>query len=101
MNTYFGKISAWIACGHCDEKHMIVSPAEIDSTDEHMDSFGDQAKDVIEDQLDAEGWGYDGKYCPDCMTTHGKQIADIERADDDIGFDYGDMIENLAERRAE
>jgi len=100
MTTYFGKISAWVSCGYCEEKHMIASPSEIDATDEHMDDFGDRAKQAITDQLDEEGWGYDGKYCPHCMTTHSKQIAAIESADDEIGFEYDDMIDSLAERSA-
>lgn len=82
MIHYFAKASARVSCGYCEEKILVVSDIEFDCDEIGLDEFGAQAVDVIGDQLDDDGWGYGGKYCPDCMETHAKQIEAQERADD-------------------
>jgi len=83
MTHYFAKVSARVPCGWCEERILVVSNVEFDCDENGLGDFGGQAVDVIGDQIDADGWGYDGKYCPDCMETHAKQIHDQEHADDE------------------
>jgi len=82
MNHYFAKVSARVRCGWCEERQLVVSNVEFDCDENGLPDLGGQAVDVINDQLEEDGWGYDGKYCPDCMMSHSHAINDQERADD-------------------
>jgi len=82
MNHYYAKVSARVRCGYCDERVLVTCAEEIDAAYEHMDDFGLEIILAISDQLDADGWKYDGQYCPDCIATHAKAIAAMETADD-------------------
>jgi len=80
--AYFGKISAWLTCGYCDERILISSPSEVHCDEDELEEFGDKAKDDIEEAMELQGWV--NGYCPECRTHYRKQIAAIERADDDL-----------------
>lgn len=82
MNHYFAKVSARVRCRWCEQRILVTNQEEIDCDETGLADFGVQVTDVIGDQLEDDGWGYDGMYCPDCMETHAKEIHELQHADD-------------------
>jgi len=79
---YHIKAHAYHQCGYCDQRISITVDEDIDCTEDDIDEVSTQITDAIAGQKEADGWGYNGAYCPDCMTTHGREIAAMETADD-------------------
>ena len=82
MTHYFMTVSARVRCGWCEERNLVEVSEEIDASEDNLTDLDTQITDAIREQQEDDGWGFSGKYCPDCMTSHSHAINDQERADD-------------------
>jgi hypothetical protein len=81
ITNYYARPAAYAKCSMCEKKVMVMTQEMIGGS-ESSDDLMTQIEDEIADKMQADGWGYENAYCPDCMTTHGAEINAIERADD-------------------
>jgi len=83
MNLCNLKVTAWHECHFCTATTGLRVPIITECVPIDLDdTTGQEISDAIDDQKQADGWGYDNSYCPDCMETKGAIINAIETADD-------------------